>query len=156
MAFYPVVMLLCVLFSSVWAGLLILGFVLLVEKNDKLSKQTIHAFLYFFAWQAYLLVTGQLMRFYGFLTGNITDLFIENLSYSAAINLTNAMSNIRGFFNGLGSLIFVAYTVMILFMGVLPLLKGKEMALPGKGLVAKIYGEVKGKTQDAPPASDGQ
>ena len=143
--FYPMVMLLCVLFSSVWAGLLILGFVLVAENSEKLAKQTMHAFMYFFVWQVYLLITGQLMKGYSFWAGKLLDLLREPLSYSTYDTFVKVINNIRGFFNGLGSLIYVIYIILILVMGVFPLLKGKDMALPGKGFVNKIYGEIKNK-----------
>ncbi|MCL2029988.1 MAG: hypothetical protein FWG93_00420 [Oscillospiraceae bacterium] len=151
-AFYPAVMLLCVLFSSVWAGLIILGFVLLAENSEKLAKQTIHAFLYFFVWQIYLLVTGQLMKLYVFSWGKIMDLISISWVY-------NVYNGIRGFFNGLGSLIYLLYVVLILVLGVIPLLRGKDMKLPGKKFVARLYGEITSKKAQAaapPPPSGGQ
>lgn len=138
---YPLLMLLCVLFSSVWAGLIILGFVLVAEKNEQATRQTLHALLYFFVWQFYLLATSQLMTLYEFVMRRLTSWFSWSLLY-------NGVSNIRGFFYGVGSLIYLAFVVVILFMGVLPLLKGKDMKLPGKNFVDKLYGEATKKSKD--------
>ncbi|MDR0293438.1 MAG: hypothetical protein LBH95_04715 [Oscillospiraceae bacterium] len=133
---YPLLVLFCVLFSSIWVGLAIFGFVLIMEQSEKISKQTLHSVLYFFVWPLYRLVTGQLMKFYNFATSKV----LEWTDYSSGFSKFTGST--RDFFGGLDSVLYVAFLAVIIMFGILPLLAGKASKLPGMKKVDALYGAV--------------
>jgi hypothetical protein len=136
-ALYPLLVLLCVLFSQIWVGLLILGFALVLEKNDKFSAMTLHAVLWFFVWPVYSLATGQLTKFYDFITGKIVE-----WSDSPSRDFIDAVADSKGWFRGIDSFLYAAFLVFIFVMGVLPLLKGGQMKLPLRKTADALFGIV--------------
>jgi hypothetical protein len=137
-AVYPLLITLCVLFSTsfnsfiILAGFIVLGFVMLTEKNEKITKATLHALLYLFVWPMYNLVTGQFTRFYVWSSGKLVELIESWKFYEFILNTRNA-------FDAFGSLLTFAFLTIVVIFGVCPLLAGKESKLPGKKLVDKFF-----------------
>lgn len=136
---YPLLVLFCVLFSSIWVGLAIFGFVLIMEQNEKITKMTLNATLWFFVWPLYRLATGQLMKFYDYAIGKIS----EWTDYSRGF--MDFASNSKSFFSALDSWLYVAFLALIICLGVLPMLAGKQSKLPGAKKVDKLFGAVSDK-----------
>jgi len=131
-AIYPLLVLFCVLFSQIWVGLLILGFVLVMEKSDKISTATLHAALWFFVWPMYRLVIGQVSKCYDFLSGKLANLIDST-------NFYNVVSDSRSLFSGINSVLYAALIVLVIVLGILPLLSGKESKLPGKKVAERFF-----------------
>ena len=137
-AFYPLMVLFCVLFSQIWVGLLILGFVIVMEKNPKITASTLHSVLWFFVWPMYRLVIGQVSRFYDFSSGKLADI-IDTAGFYKFIG------DSKNFFGGFNSFLFFAFIILVIFLGVMPLLGGKESKLPFKKAAEKFVGSAAGE-----------
>ena len=138
-ALYPLLVLFCVLFSQIWVGLLILGFVIVMEKNEKISAATLHSALWFFVWPMYRLIIGQVSRFYDWSTRGLIELFTTNTSYPEGF--AKLINNTHKFFGGFNSILFAVFVAFIILCGILPLAQGKGSKLPFKKTAERFFGQ---------------
>lgn len=109
---YPFIALWTVLVGPALASVLILGFVALVEKDEWAIQQCIHVVMFSIYWSVYQVIMG-------FFTG---------------IPLLGTIISI------IDGIVFVIMMILVLFLGLGRLKNGRDIGLPGKGIVMRAYG----------------
>ena len=139
-ALYPLLILLCVLFSQIWVAIAIFGFALTVEKSEKAHRTALHAALFAFVWPMYSLVTGQISHFFfRYLPWQLAQLTEQKVLSNDVNKFFGSMSTVFGI---LGSILFFLFIAWVLLRGVFPLLKGQEMKLPFGKYANGLFGVV--------------
>jgi hypothetical protein len=109
---YPFIALWTVLLWTPFASIVIMLFVMAVEKNDWAIKQCIHVVMFNIYWSIYLYV----------------------IDFLVAIPLVGTVFSIIDF------VVWVIMMILITILGILRLRNGQEIGLPGKGIVNRAFG----------------
>lgn len=114
----------------------ILCVVIIAEQNEWAIRQCVHAVLIGIIWSVYNLATGIMWGFWNFVSGIVNP-----------YNSTNVYNFIGNSFRAIGGLIYIAFIVLIVILGILPIISGNDIRFPGKTLVDRLYGVVRPKPQ---------
>lgn len=112
--FYPFIALWTILTGSPLGCLLIAGFVIAVEQDEWAIKQCLQALMFSFYWSIY----------------NVA------MDYAKQIPVAGFIFSIIDF------IVWLVLIILVMVIGLSRLKKGREMGLPGKGIVNRAYGYI--------------
>lgn len=120
---YPFISLWTILTGSPLGCLLIAGFVIAVEQDEWTIKQCLQALMFSFYWSIYDVAMG----------------------YAKQIPVAGFIFSIIDF------IVWLVLIILVMVIGLSRLKKGREMGLPGKGIVNRAYGYIQQYIQQPQP-----